>query len=216
MIFNKILVNSENQHFRLLRLKGRQRDIGNENGLTLIEVINVLAIVSILIAISFPVIKSWLPNYRLRAAARDLYSNFQRAKLEAIRSSGECAVYFDSANSIYQIVGGGSDGICDGAPAGNPPIPQNDDELINYVSLPDYGSGVCYGNGSATRTVSGSGTLPQTVSYSNKWVRFNTKGMAREMGYAYLTNSDGSAYSIGTPSTAGAIVMKKWCGNLWE
>ncbi len=195
---------------------GGQRNSGKEKGLTLIEVINVLAIISMLFAISFPAIKSWLPYYKLRAAARDLYSNFQQAKLEAIRSNGECAVYFDSANDNYQIVTGGPDGICDGAPSGNPPIPQNDDELLNYVSLPDYGSGVRYGNGSATQTVSGSGALPVTVSYSNKWVRFNPKGMAREMGYAYLTNSDGSTYTIGTPSFAGVIVMKKWVGNLWK
>ncbi len=195
---------------------GRQKDSRKENGLTLIEVINVLAIISILSAISVPVIIDWLPNYRLRAAARDLYSNFQLAKLEAIRSSGECAVYFDSSNSNYWIVSGGLDGICDGAPAGNPPIPQNDDEFLNYISLSDYGSGVSYGNGLASRTVSGSGAYPVTISYSNKWVRFNTKGMAREMGYAYLANSDGTAYAIGTPSFAGAIVMKKWGGNLWE
>lgn len=216
MIFNIFLVHFSIRHFKVQRLKGRQRDRRKESGLTLIEVINVLAIISILSAISFPAIINWLPNYRLRAAARDLYSNFQRAKLEAIRSSGECAVYFDSVNDNYQLVSGGPDGICDGAPAGNPPIPQNDDELLNYVTLPDYGSGVSYGNGSATQTVSGSGALPVTVSYSHKWVRFNTKGMAREMGYAYLTNSDGAVCAIGTPSFAGAIVMKKWGGNLWE
>ncbi len=216
MIFCIFLANFRNRLFKERSLEGRQRDFRKENGLTLIEVVNVLAIISILSAIGIPTILTWLPYYRLRAAARDLNSNFQRTKLEAIRSGGECAIYFDSSNSRYQVVGGGPDGICDGTPHGDPPISQNDDELITYVTLSDYGSGVCYGNGGATRTVSGSGALPVTVSYSNKWVRFNTKGMAREMGYAYLTNSEGSAYAIGTPSFAGAIVMKKWGVNLWE
>jgi len=187
-----------------------------EKGVSFVELMTVVAIISILAVIAGPAIANWLPNYRLRAAARDMYSNLQRAKLEAIQTHGECAVYFDTVTGKYQIVSGGPDGICNGAPDGNTPVPQNDDVLVNHIGLSHYGSAVRYGNGNATRTVPGSSALPVTVSYANKWIRFNSKGMAREMGYAYLTNSDGTAYAVGTPSFAGAIVLKKWSSSSWE
>jgi type IV fimbrial biogenesis protein FimT len=37
----------------------------------------------------------WLPNYRLRQAARDIFSDFQLAKLTAIRNNAQCCVVFD-------------------------------------------------------------------------------------------------------------------------
>lgn len=197
-------------------MKGHRRIYRKEKGFSFIELMGVVAVIAILAAVSVPAIAHWLPDYRLRAAARGLYSNLQQAKLEATHSNGECAVYFDTAKASYQVVQGGPDGICDGAPYGDPPVPQNDDVLLNYIRLADYGSGVTYGNGNATRTVPGSNALPVTVSYSNGWVRFNSKGMAREMGYTYLTNNDGTAYAVGTPSVAGVTVLKRWFGNSWN
>lgn len=197
-------------------MRGCGRIGENKKGFSFVEMMTVVAIISILVVIAGPAIANWLPNYRLKAAARDLYSNLQQAKLVAIQTNGECAVYFDTVIGRYQIVSGGPDGVCNGPPDGYPPVPQNDDVLVNHVGLSHYGSGVRYGNGNATLTVPGSSALPVTVSYANKWIRFNSKGMAREMGYAYLTNSDGTAYAVGTPSFAGAIVLKKWFHNMWD
>ncbi|SPD72358.1 putative Prepilin-type N-terminal cleavage/methylation domain-containing protein [uncultured Desulfobacterium sp.] len=188
-----------------------------EYGMTLIEIMAVIAIISILSAVAVPVIISILPDYRLRAAISDLYSNLQRAKQEAVRSNGECGVYLDVANNRYQVIAGGPDGVCDGPAAGFPPLPLNDDILINYMDLSDYGSGVRYGSGTAKKTVPG-GNIPPivTVSYVNDRIRFDAKGMARELGYIYLTNVNSSAYAVGTPSISGSIVQKRWLETLWE
>lgn len=181
------------------------------------EIVMVVAIIAILSAIAVPALDRFLPNYRLRAAVSDLYSNLQRAKQEAVRANGECAMYFDTAKGGYQMVSGGPDGICDGAPAGIPPKPQNDDILLNCITLSNYGSGVRYGSGSANKTVPGKSIPPDpTVTYGDNRVRFDSKGMAREMGYVYLTNINGKAYAIGTPSWAGAIVLRKWLGRGWD
>jgi prepilin-type N-terminal cleavage/methylation domain-containing protein len=189
----------------------------NGYGMTVLEIMAVVAIISILSAIAVPVVLSLLPDYRLKAAVSDLYSNLQRAKQEAVRSNGECGVYFDAATNRYQVIAGGPDGVCDGPAAGLPPQPLNDDILINYVELPTYGSGVQYGSGMAKKTVPGAGIPPVvTVSYVNDRIRFDAKGMAREMGYTYLTNINGSAFAVGTPSIAGSIVQKKWLGNSWQ
>lgn len=189
----------------------------NEDGMTITEVVIVMAIIAILSATGVAVLNHWLPDYRLRVAADGLYSNLQRAKQEAVRANRECAVYFDTEHGRYQMVSGGPDGVCDGPPLGTPPLPQNDDILMNAITLSNYGSGVRYGSGSASKTVPGSGIPPiVTVSYDNDWIRFDSKGMAREMGYAYLTNINGSAFAVGTPSFAGAIVQKKWLTNSWN
>ena len=66
---------------RFMRSKKRQK------GFTLVEVMIVVAIIGILAAIAVPSFLSWLPNMRLKAAARDLYSNMQKAKMEAIKSN---------------------------------------------------------------------------------------------------------------------------------
>ena len=54
-------------------------------GFTVTELMVVIAILAILAASGIPMVTSWLPNHRLNVAARDLFSNFQLAKLTAIK-----------------------------------------------------------------------------------------------------------------------------------
>ncbi len=188
-----------------------------QKGLTLIEILTVMAVIGILAAISVPAIINYLPKYRLYEAGGQLFSNLQRAKQEAIRINGECAVYFDGMNNRYLIANGGLDSICDGLPVGNPPVPQNDDILLKQITLSHYGSGVQYGSGSAVKSVPGKPLSSAiTITYNKSRVRFDAKGMSRDRGYVYLTNIEGAAFAVGTPSFAGAVVRKRWLGNVWE
>ncbi len=47
------------------------------SGFTLIQLTIVIALLAILTAAGLPNFLSWLPKYRLKSAARDLYSNLQ-------------------------------------------------------------------------------------------------------------------------------------------
>lgn len=68
----------------------------NQSGYSLIEVLTVIGIVAILAALAIPDLIGWRNKAQLGRAARDVYSSFQKAKLEAIRRTAFCTVTFDA------------------------------------------------------------------------------------------------------------------------
>jgi len=73
------------------------------DGVTLIEVAIVMAIVAIIGMSLSPAIGEWLDNYRIRQAARDIVSTLNVAKVKAISRRLEYRVYFDVANNQYRL-----------------------------------------------------------------------------------------------------------------
>ena len=67
----------------------------NSKGFTIIELMIAIGIIAIIAAVAVPNIIGWLPNYRLKSAARDLYSNFQKAKMEAAKRNESVVINFN-------------------------------------------------------------------------------------------------------------------------
>jgi len=72
-----------------------------QTGFTIVELLIGIALIATVTAIAVPNFISWLPNFRLRSASQDLLSNFQKAKLAAIKGNVNVAVCFKSDNSGY-------------------------------------------------------------------------------------------------------------------
>jgi prepilin-type N-terminal cleavage/methylation domain-containing protein len=73
------------------------------SGFTLIELTIVIVLLAILAGVGVPSFLSWLPKYRLKRAARDLYSNLQLAKMTAIKANKDCRVNYYKNPDRYTI-----------------------------------------------------------------------------------------------------------------
>jgi type IV fimbrial biogenesis protein FimT len=91
------------------------------SGFTLIQLTIVIALLAILAAVSVPNFLSWLPKYRLKSAARDLYSNLQLAKMSAIKANKKCRVNYYKNPDRYTV-----------------------DLLNKTIRLSDYKSGITF------------------------------------------------------------------------
>jgi type IV fimbrial biogenesis protein FimT len=170
-------------------------------GFTMLELMIILFILGILMAIAIPSFSSWLPEYRLKCAVRELYSNMQFAKMRAIRAHETYSLTFNYTGNSYTLQ------------RPDASIKKN----INFLNYDPYGN-VGYGKGSATKGANSSGgPIPSDfISFQNNRASFNSRGTGSN-GYVYLANNKGTAYAVGIWS-AGFIVIKKWNNTTktWE
>ena len=75
----------------------------NKMGFTMMELLTVIAIVAILAAIALPGFIGWRNNAQLSRAARDVYSSFQKAKMESVRRNGNCGIEFRANDYVIYM-----------------------------------------------------------------------------------------------------------------
>lgn len=81
------------------------------HGFSLIELVLIIVILSIVAGVAFPILKSVLPSYRLRTAARELFINFKKAKVQAITQHHPVLIQL-SSDSYTICVDLDNDNIC--------------------------------------------------------------------------------------------------------
>lgn len=168
-------------------------------GFTLVETSIVLLILGIVAAVATPLIIRWLPDYRLRAAARDLMSNMQLAKMTAVKSNTNVAVVFN------QPVGGQVFDYLVFVDANNNVEYDAGEAIVARVRLADY-RGVTFdntqggGNG-LTFPVNDDG-LPAIAFRGNGVTRNNGGGFGA--GTAFFRNINGRTLSV-VVNAAGSI-----------
>jgi type IV fimbrial biogenesis protein FimT len=76
-------------------------------GFTLIELLVVLAIVIIMSAMATPSVNRWMGNYRVKTAARQLATDMQFARMNAVSQNRTYLVTVSPATNQYAISTGG-------------------------------------------------------------------------------------------------------------
>ena len=70
-------------------------------GFTMIEMLVVMVVLSVLASIAVPTFFKWYPNYRLRNAAREIFSTVQTAKMTAVKENTNVVVWFNKTADTF-------------------------------------------------------------------------------------------------------------------
>jgi len=72
-------------------------------GFTVVELLVAIALIATVSVIAIPNFIGWLPDYRLKAATHDLFSNFQKAKLTAVKRNVNTTVCFHGSGYVMFV-----------------------------------------------------------------------------------------------------------------
>jgi prepilin-type N-terminal cleavage/methylation domain-containing protein len=77
--------------------------MNNNKGFTIVELVVVLAILSIIMAISIPNFSAWLPRNRIKTSVRHIYNDMNLAKSRAVKDNTVAVIIFNIPNDTYTI-----------------------------------------------------------------------------------------------------------------
>jgi len=164
-----------------------RKRIISQSGFTLMEIIVVIAIVSIVSAIALANISDSLPGFRLRSDARDIVSCLQEVKMRAIKENADTYISFDVANNEYNAWIDNGAGVGE---AGNGSFDAGE-TVFNEAALT---TGI---------------ELYQINGFPGDTFGFNSRGLpATTVGSVFIKNSK-SVYIKIIVSTAGNIRVEK-------
>jgi prepilin-type N-terminal cleavage/methylation domain-containing protein len=178
-------------------------------GFSLLELMVVMVIFCILLTIAAPSFIGQKARLELKRLTREIVSDMQLAKINALKTSSTWIVQFDTANSQYRIHSDdGADGTWNTA----------DDTIFKTVRLSDYPEntyGIPGGYGEiGSEPNPGEGVI-DGISFANNRIFFNSNGTSVG-GTVYISNNNNEAFAIGSTSAAGGIKTWRNFGNGWE
>ena len=173
-----------------------------ESGFTLVEILVTFAIIAILSAIAVPGFSRWIPNYRLKSAARDVVSNFQLAKLTAIKKGINCTITFN------KTIGGTAYDYVVYEDANNNLEYDAGDQVVNKLAFSENYAGVSFdttqGGGDGLIFADNDNSLPSTAFRLNGLTRDNAGGSGA--GTVFLINTQNTTARIDV-SAAGSVTI---------
>ena len=134
-------------------------------GFTMVELMIVIVVIAILTAVAVPNIISWLPNYRAKAAARDIILNFQKAKMEAVKRNTDVVIQFTPGAYAASGQVGSYQIFVDNADPGTEGVFDAGEPILAQVNMPKNVS-LYSANFSATTTT---GYNSRALPWNNRW-----------------------------------------------
>ncbi|MDD2558580.1 MAG: GspH/FimT family pseudopilin [Desulfuromonadaceae bacterium] len=174
---------------------------GRQAGFTLLEVLIVVAIIGIASAIAIPNIIGWLPNYRLKGAARDLYSNMQKIRTEAVKRNTNIGITFTTV--VYPATGGGYMVFIDDGKGGGTSgdgVKHADETMLFQVEMPPGCS------------------LVRASFQSTDTSGYNSRGLplGGRVGSVDLRNNKSRWYQINLSNAGYPKLKQSSNGSVWE
>jgi len=152
-----------------------------EKGFTIVEVCIVIAVIGVLAAFAIPNFLNWLPKMRVNSAARDLVSEMQLTRMQAVSERNNYVITFNIGSNQYSIY---DDDDNDFATAG-----AESGELVKTVNIGTDNPGVQFGYISGTQKPTG-GSITTAVAFgsTSSPIRetFKPNGAASLSGSVYL------------------------------
>jgi len=175
-------------------------------GMTLVEVMVVIAIVGVMSVLAIPSFREYFDNQRLKQAARSVADAFATARIEAIRTGRNHIIYFqqdptganltdDGGNVVPVMIVQDDDGT------GALPAPNGQVDVgERRIPVPAQ-NGVNWGVANATAVVPGD---PGTVAQMATGLTFRTPALAPARWIVFRPDGLPRSYSTG-PYLEGAI-----------
>jgi type IV fimbrial biogenesis protein FimT len=155
-----------------------------DSGFSLMELMVTIGVVAILATIAIPNFVEWRSNSQLGRAARDVYSNFQKAKFEAARRNTVVTMTFRAVENDYLVW------VDEGA-AGYQP----GEEIVGPIPWSSY-------PGVSLDTSEGGG---DGLSFPANWVAFTPNGLIQNFGGTVFLNNEANKKSRIVVSPAGNV-----------
>jgi prepilin-type N-terminal cleavage/methylation domain-containing protein len=165
-----------------------------ETGFTIIEMLVAVAIAGILAAVAIPGFAGFGPRMRLKSASRDIVSDMQLAKAQALRDRSTYTIQFDTSTAQYTVSSGGI--------------------VHKTVRLSDYAD-VSLGSGYGARPDEPNPGSSDGVSFGDDKILFNSDGTSVS-GTVYIKTGDNDTFAVGSLSAAGRIKTWHNYGSGWE
>jgi type IV fimbrial biogenesis protein FimT len=169
------------------------------NGFTLLEVTIALVILVISASIAAMGVISWLPNYRLKGAAREIYSNMQKARSEAVKRNICIGIEFTTVT--FPETGGGYTAFFDNGIGSDACNATHDggEQVLFQIRMPtgctlfqaSFSGGSATGYNSRGLPLSNRTGSIEMRNASSRWYKMSLSNS----GYPKITeSSDGTSY----------------------
>jgi len=172
------------------------KQLSAELGFSFVELMVVVALISMLSAIALPSLLRGLPEKRLKAAARNLYADMQRARLLAVKKGKKVPVKFITSISPGYYY-----------------FDENDNKKWDTGEyrrdLLDYG-GIDYGRGKVTKRWDN-----ETFTALATNITFGATGTANQ-GTTYFDNQNHDVCYAVTTTVYGMVKIRRFNGSSWD